>query len=224
MPVSNLVRLTLLWSGGGEIGTTSWSVGGLSSTPDESKLSDFLAAVDDGFLNDETPSQWANFTALMYGGQSTQSLTAYSYANSSLPSSHMAQRSTVHPGQVAGGGPPLQVAVVASLRTSHPGRAFRGRQYFPGATAIVSPTAFKVSNGVCDNVGGCAAAMGAIVKEAAQSTFATNSAYWGVFSRTRSVVTPILQVLVDNVPDVQRRRANSLVSTHTSSFPINSNP
>lgn len=220
----NLIKIVLEWAGYGESGTISWHLGGASSVATDVQLADLLGSVDDKLTNDDSPSAWSNAIGVLPQGQTFVGLHAYSYVNGHSPAAHQAVKGVNHPGASGSTIAPLQVAVVASLRTSGVGRSFRGRQYWPGGYASVAATTARLSNDQVHTYGALAAQWGPIMKEAAQATLSSNSIYWGVFSRTRDVVTPINVVLVDNVPDVQRRRAKQLVYTHTETFGIGSNP
>lgn len=224
MPSVNLIKVVLHWAGYGEEGTIGWHLGGATSVPDEAKLADMLTLINTKLNSDESPSAWSNVIGLLPGGCTFDFLQAYSYPNGHSPAAHQAVHSVSHAGSGSSTMPPLQVAVVASLRTGRSGRSYRGRQYWPGGYAMVQTSNAKLSDTQCDAYGAAAAEWGAIMKEGAQTALGNNDIYWGVFSRVQDTVTPVAQVLVDNVADVQRRRAKSLNSTHTSSFPITSNP
>lgn len=224
MPSTNLLKVVLHWSGYGEEGTIGWHLGGATSVASESQLSGMLDLINTKLNSDESPSAWSNIIGLLPGGASFDFLQAYSYVNGHSPAAAQAIKGVSHAGSGSTTMPPLQIAVVCSLRTGHAGRSYRGRQYWPGGFAMVQTVNAKLTNDQCDAYGSTAAEWGAIMKEGAQTSLSNNDIYWGVFSRTRDVVTPVADVLVDNVPDVQRRRAKSLNSTHTSTFPITSNP
>jgi hypothetical protein len=100
---------------------------------------------------------------------------------------------------------PNQVCVVASTLTGQSGRSFRGRMYCPATN--LGLTAGVIASGQVDAV-----ASGLVDLIDAVRTATT----WRpmVVSITKDVMTEIIQLRVDNKPDIQRRRANKLVSTY----------
>lgn len=100
---------------------------------------------------------------------------------------------------------PNQVSIVCSTLTGQSGRSFRGRMYVPATNLGI--TAGVIASGQVDAV-----ATGLVDAIDAVRTDTT----WRpmVVSNTQNVMTEIIQLRVDNKPDIQRRRANKLVSTY----------
>lgn len=221
---NNLIRVQLRWSGFGEIGTIGWHLGGVPSAVSNAQLSDLLDAIDTAWASDETPSSYTTFAGLLATGQTIDQVSAYAYAASAEPATAQAVKALSHAGTDSSEGSPLQVAWVASLRTGIPGRSYRGRQYFPGYALRVATNTGLAGNTVTDNNNTLAINMGLEVKESAQSVLGSNDIFWGVFSRARNTIDPVVECRVDNRPDVQRRRANSLQPNHTSAASVGPNP
>jgi hypothetical protein len=95
--------------------------------------------------------------------------------------------------------------MVATMLTGQSGRSFRGRMYCPATN--LGLTAGLIASGQVDAV-----ATGLVDAIDAVRTDTT----WRpmVVSITQSVMTEIIQVRVDDKPDIQRRRANKLVPSH----------
>lgn len=111
----------------------------------------------------------------------------------------------------AGGTLPYEVAVVASMRTDLAGRSYRGRSY-QGPIGVNAVTATgRLSTTYRDHIGN------------GMSNFLTLCNTDGnvpvVWSRTKSVATPITRVVVDDVFDSQRRRQDQLTPVAVS-YPL----
>jgi len=111
------------------------------------------------------------------------------------------------------GFPPPQVATVVTLRTGIPGRSFRGRLYIPTLTNTDDGSVPAIDKPVYNaGVQGIAQAI------SARATLAGTNLAWGVWSRTKHVLTPINEVSVGSRVDTQRRR-NVGEDTYTD-FPV----
>lgn len=102
---------------------------------------------------------------------------------------------------------PYQCGTVASLRTGVPSRRGRGRMYLPTDGFAVSGAGQYSGAGTTDLCHAVASFMTAV------NTFVPAQMTAVVFSDTGSATHPITSVIVDSVPDIQRRRANKLVPT-----------
>jgi hypothetical protein len=99
----------------------------------------------------------------------------------------------------------LQTCCVASLRSDTAGRRGRGRMFLPAAGIPVVSGRFNSSiNTLADNL----AAMFSLLNALTDVT-------WNpcVLSNADSAFRPITSVVIDNRPDVQRRRANRFTSS-----------
>lgn len=94
-----------------------------------------------------------------------------------------------------------QVCMVATLKTDTAGRTGRGRMFIPAAGQPVANGRFNTvsRNTLCDNL----AAMFTLI-----NALTDTSAIVGVFSNAASAIRPVTSVVIDDKPDIQRRRAN----------------
>jgi hypothetical protein len=102
---------------------------------------------------------------------------------------------------------PVQTCVVAGLRTLFAGRRARGRMYLPATGRQLAPDALWT----LAEVTALANATGAFF-----SALNANAAAWtvGIVSQVGAgSVQAVTSVVVDNKPDIQRRRANKFAST-----------
>lgn len=216
MAVTNLLKFVLHWTGYGEEGTISWHIGGNAAGHSNAQLADAAGNVLHLFQTAAAPSTLGRLQNMLTADQAVDTGTLYEYAVDDGPATGVGQRSLSGiTGNAANCRGPLQTCIVASLRTAQSGRSYRGRQYFPGhvltivqGTALISPTD-------TNNVASLAATMGNEVSTAVASSLSINTAYWGVYSRTQHVITPITQVTADNRLDTQRRREANLKPTST---------
>lgn len=105
---------------------------------------------------------------------------------------------------------PWQMSIVATLRTGLAGRQNRGRMYFP-ATGIGVGTNGYLSGGIDVDLAPAVAQL----LDAANDVETLASVV--VVSQTATAAHPVTAVSVDNKPDIQRRRANKLIATSTTS-------
>lgn len=100
--------------------------------------------------------------------------------------------------------------LVASLETGISGRSFRGRSYLPlTAAAGYSGVTHQVASSVAAAYSGAWAGFLTAINSAAMA-WASGSAKAVIASKTRSLLTPITVVLVNSLPDTQRRREDKL--------------
>lgn len=223
MPLGTYVRAVLTWAGSGEEGSISWSVGGLTATPSDENMADIASKIEDNWQS-SSPGSLAVFRGLLPAGQSLTAVKTYAYVQSNPAAVAQGLFPLTGAGTAGNFNCPWQTAICATLQTGRPGRSYRGRQYFPGVTAQVNENDGHMQNSIPDNVSALCASMGLDVRLAVNQITTNNDVFWGVLSRTRQVITPISSVRVDNLPDTQRRRRNSLLPTHAGSNPVNSNP
>ena len=106
----------------------------------------------------------------------------------------------------------LSAALVCSMRTARVGRSYRGRLYLGGLSNLaIDSTTGRVTAGVRNTA---ATAMAGFLSHLnGQGTPPTGVPHvkMGVLSVKRGEITPITQVVVDDLFDVQTRRQDSLV-------------
>jgi hypothetical protein len=110
---------------------------------------------------------------------------------------------------------PYQTAQVVTTLTGAAGRTARGRMYWPAHGAGFAGSTPFWDNGEC----------GALAAGVAAFFIAVNALAGGllnvvVVSQTRSSSRAVTQVRVDNKPDIQRRRANKVVPTFTTTVAV----
>lgn len=103
---------------------------------------------------------------------------------------------------------PLQTSLVASLFTGRPGRSYRGRMYWPALGLGLGATDGRVSNATCQAVATETAQF--LRNVGAQAGFESEPGFLVVCSQTLNVNTPVTEIRVGDVPDVQRRRRDAL--------------
>lgn len=106
---------------------------------------------------------------------------------------------------------PTTTAVVASLRTGVPGASYRGRIYWPGQGAQVT------GEGMLGGTAGpsqLAQAFSALLELLAAASPNVGTVFPGVYSGTKDLITPVIEVAVGSVPDSQRRRRDDLIESY----------
>lgn len=109
---------------------------------------------------------------------------------------------------------PFQTSMVASLRSTTAGASGRGRLYFPAQGIPLTTSTLRVTTGNLD-----AALAGVVVYltniEAAIQTV-TVAAALSVWSRKNSALYLVNEIQMGDVPDVQRRRRDTVVENYSS--------
>lgn len=111
---------------------------------------------------------------------------------------------------------PYQCAVVASLRTAVPSRRTRGRMYLP-LDAMPMQAAGNYNTTGTASVSGQTATM---INSINAATLAAGTATAVIRSEAAGSVQAVTAVVVDSIPDVQRRRANKLASALTTTSQV----
>lgn len=145
---------------------------------------------------------YAKWAAYVSAGVTLTTIRGYQYQGGSQ-AAVSAQITSVRAPASAGLLLPNQIAVVTSLRTGIPGRAARGRMYWPVNATPALTTGFFSAACATDLANGLATAFG---------TF--NSQGFGkisVCSPRTSAMHEVTQVRVDKVFDTQRRRRDKLI-------------
>lgn len=198
MPVAGEVKIQI--SGklpSGEIWSTGFQIGGATITS-QSDLATLLGAVQTGFAVTSGLRAW--MVSKNPSGFTIENLAAYYYASNG-PATY--QASVTDTGAGSSVSPPLpnQCAVVASLRTSRPGRSFRGRMYLP--LLCIGNASGQVTT--ADTTG---------TANAVKTTFQTINGGAGgysvaVASTRQNAMTHVTGIIVDSLIDTQRRRSQS---------------
>lgn len=221
MPVPNMLKLVLHWSGHGEEGTLGWAFTGNAALHTPAQLTAAAGAVVSAWGSIRTPSSKTQLLAMLDPSQTVDKVTLYEYAASSGPASELGI--TTPSGWVGTGGfyGPLQCSMVASLRTAKAGASYRGRQYFPGHCQALgaSYTGLMIQSQV-DTLGQLAANMGPEAASAMATSLSISTLQWGVYSPTKDEINVITSVVVDNKLDTQRRREANLKPTITKSYSV----
>lgn len=102
---------------------------------------------------------------------------------------------------------PKETSLVASLRSSTPGRSGRGRLYLPACGVPIG------ANGLADTT--AVGNIGGVVKTCLSALNAVDGCTVAVASFTKGIAYPVVAVIVDNKPDTQRRRQDQLTPTYT---------
>ena len=160
-----------------------------------------------------SPGPWGSMANGVSAQVQVDQVEVYSYGPGQGAAVAKGQDS-VTPARVFTGSPaaPPQTSAVITLLTGTPGRSFRGRIYWPQlapglSTSLVSSTAKGLGPGFVS--------LNAAI-ELALSLFGT----WDlvVYSPKLDVVTPVTSVRCGDVLDTQRRRAQDLPETFTTTL------
>lgn len=110
----------------------------------------------------------------------------------------------------AGTGTPnksIQTTVVCSIRTGRPGRSYRGRIYWPALNLTLETASGRISNSA---VSSASTGFAQMLTTLGTSYTGSHTPRPAVASRTIGQVTRATSVDVGDVPDVMRRRRDSL--------------
>lgn len=169
------------------------------------------SSVADAFTTDLLPAVRAHnttdtfFTGVRVYGYPTGGPTASSVGSASIVGGA---------GTDTGGSVPLQCSMCCTLLTGNAGRRNRGRLYLPMNGFPYTNHMFTSS--IVDTIG---TALGAFFT----NWRANHGAAMGnpaVVSVAGGVAKEISSIAIDNKPDVQRRRANKLLPTHTQTVAV----
>lgn len=117
---------------------------------------------------------------------------------------------------------PSSSAIVASMKTGKPGRSFRGRSYLGGlAPNTLETTTGRVSTATTALLAASMANFLTTLNGEGADAGGEPAIEMGVLSRTRTLLTPIIAVIVDNVFDQQSRRNDSLIPAKSQALVTN---
>jgi hypothetical protein len=216
MPVANLLKLVMHWTGYGEEGTLSWHFVGNAGSHSPSELAAAAGNAVHQWETERTPSSKTGFCALLEPDQSVDSVTLYEYASSAGPATALGEHSVTGWAGTSGAvGGPLACALVASIKTALAGPSYRGRQYFPAHALNVSGANMLYTSTQADAVALLAASMGPEAAEGISESLSISTLEWAVYSPTKGLATVVTNLSVDNKPDTQRRREAQLAPSYT---------
>jgi len=196
---ANVTKFTITWStADGEIANSSFWVSGFAPSSDTALQAACLQVSN--LL--EGTSIKAALRALVESDTVLTGVKGYSYPAGGPVAAHVATQGQAAGYNGTGTNPhPLQVAVVASLRTGFSGRRRRGRMYFPANGISMSGNRFSstpVSNLIL--------ALGTFFT--AVNAASPDLGAVSVVSQANSDALAVSEVLGDTRPDIQRRRAD----------------
>lgn len=204
MPIpANVTRISLVGhAGASEIFDTSVWCAGAPTTP--AAANTFAATLATGL---GTSGLLTDLVNMIMPDSGYDEVRVYGYPTGG-PTASVIGSAPITGGVGVAGNPslPLQVALVATLESDLAGRRHRGRMYFPMNGGGNMGNDHYVQAGRVDGL--CAGLVAWL------SNFdSANRAV--IVSRVAGSTTPVTHVKVDNRPDIQRRRANRQLSTHT---------
>lgn len=161
---------------------------------------------------------WTALKTYVQANVDYRGISAYLYNPGSTKADLVAQ--TVRTPVVGGGGGPTLPAycsLVASYRTSLPGRSGRGRSYFPLTSAALGSGDLQAPAATAQAVSNAYAAMLTSINSANPTGSGTTKLECVVASFTKGLATPITGIVTDTVPDTQHRREDKLGATAVTS-------
>lgn len=181
------------------------------STPSQIQLNAFGA---DAVTAISTPANGAAL-ALWQSMTGYDTITPYYYAANSLHATLVgAPQPASQFGTGSTGSVPAQCALVASLRSSTPGRSGRGRNYIPLSKPGAMGNDSQATTSACTALASAWAAVLAAINGLTTSPF--TSPQVSVASFTKGVLYPVTRVVVDSIVDTQRRREGSMLASSIS--------
>lgn len=211
--VPDFNRVRFVFSGHMRGGTQSWSTGifaKVSTPPTLAQLQTDVNGLGAAF-DAEMLVTGSNIAVSWDAGTRINDHIMYYYpANSPVATLVAVHAAANNPGSSTGY-LPAQVAIVASLRTAMAGRKGRGRMYWPCVAAPLS-SAGLLSATVTDNV----CAFTRYVADQLSNLTWSGAAGQAVVAGAWPSGVPITSVVVDNKPDIQRRRSDKILATASS--------
>jgi hypothetical protein len=150
-----------------------------------------------------------------------EKVTTYFIPSTGTHATFVGEKDLTTPLQGAGttGFTPIDTAMVQSLRTVAPGRSGRGRMYVPYNVGGIDATGHFSSSNV-DNAAHATATFLTAVNALNLAVDNITSQDVVVASFTKAFVTLVTHVIVDNIPDGQRRRKDKLGVSHQLSVAV----
>lgn len=217
MSVAHILRVALHWSGLGEEGTIGFYMSGNAASHTDEQLHDAIGNALSLLNTNESPSTMSNLAKLICPDQSFDELALYEY--DTLPG-HATGIGKVAPNVAGSVGVthPLQVSAVATLKSAMAGPSYTGKMYLPAHTMTSVNTSARFTQTQTDQLATTAAAFIGDCRQGIQTSLDIDQLGPVVYSVKKGIVTPLLTLDVDNRPDIQRRRANKLQPTATSTI------
>lgn len=107
---------------------------------------------------------------------------------------------------------PLQTSIVVSLVTTWPGASGRGRLYWPLTSATLLTGSHRLATSSVDGIADGMETFLSGVENAIETT--AGAAPLAVWSRKNLGMHAVIKLRVGNIPDVQRRRRDTLAETY----------
>jgi hypothetical protein len=144
-----------------------------------------------------------------------EKVTTYFIPGTGIHATFVGEKDLTAPLQGLGtsGFTPIDTAMVQSLRSAAPGRSGRGRMYIPYNVGGIDATGHYSSSNV-DNAAHATATFLTAVNALNLTTDNVTSQNSIVASFTKSTTHIVTSVIVDNIPDGQRRRKDKLGVSH----------
>lgn len=199
----------------------SWSTGfyvacpGLTTPPSATQLNDIAGAAEAA-----AASWWTALHAYQAPYCSLDGVRCYSYASGSNTSTAVGEYPAAAGTDGLGSHPiPPYVSLVVSLRTAISSRSTRGRMYVPLTDGGYFDGSGQATSSLCNALRVATTnLMNAVVGDV-NSTLTGATAEVVVASFTDAKVTPVTQLIVDSLPDVQHRRTDKVGADYVSSGP-----
>lgn len=218
MAVANVIRVSILGTlPSGEVWSVNpvWQIGGVSTAEDVSPSQANAMAV--AVAGVAVPTSLLNMLASSCAV--TGARVEARRWDGTLAAQGEALKASPQIGTVGAGGHSYQTAAVFSLRTGGVGARSRGRLYWP-ATGVGLAIANLRPSGpqILAYVQAMSTYLTSITT--ALDITLTNSPILSVWSRLNAATTPVNQIQIGDILDVQRRRRDQLIETYqTVSFP-----
>lgn len=194
--------------GGSMGGVQDWSCSMWAQVTGGDPPTQLEVTTNSGALGTKWSTMWNSFKTRNWPTVTADHLTAYYYPAGSTVSTLIGiDEFTAIPGTGSTLELPSQLSLVASLRSSTPGRSGRGRFYLP-LTDGGSLSNGQVAGGDCTTIVGL---IKALVDGINALTPAEGGAFrCGVASFTKSAFYPVVTAIIDSKIDTQRRREDKV--------------
>lgn len=213
MAVANVIRLSIFGTlPGGEVWSVNpvWQIGGVATAEDITQIEAQTMATACAAVSVPAGVTQIMSTSTMLTGVRVEARRW----DGTLAAQAEALKGTPTAGAGAAGNP-YQTSLVLSLRTGGIGGSGRGRLYWPCTGLTIQPTTLRPST---TNVTSTLAGMKTYLTSlgTALNASLTNAPVLSVWSRVGASTTPVNNLLMGDVTDVQRRRRDQLVESYQS--------
>lgn len=202
-------------------GSQTWStgffiaLGAATATPTPAQCATIAGAADSA-----AQTWWNTLKGYQAPYCSYVGVRAYGYAAGSSTSSSTGESAASSPVAGVGTHPNVPyVSLVVSLRTAVSSRSTRGRMYVPLTDGTYYDGDGQATTSATSQFNSATRTMLNAVLTAAVAAFPSASSEIVVASFTDSKVTPVTQLRVDSLPDVQHRRVDKVGATSVNILP-----